>query len=1054
MDTIDDLVLVDQDELAKSIETKAEQALERRLRETEQKRLDKARAALAKARSKLVSLERQLPRAKISARRQLTAKIDDAKRELAARDQDIRDIEARIDGGTEAETEHDYLLRTGKITAFGTSQGFVGGSSVEKSHQQLHEPGINQLVIPKDDHDPKDDLSLMTTPIKSESPQVKEEEVSDEDEDLVESANDSGSAYESDGVVDAVSEPEEEYEVVVNDEIEGDGLEPLETPEPSTERNLDDGDIGRYRQRLHQWETSRRSLRTNPTTTIDDEPYLPHPTIEDAVLDNTFRLPGDIHPLLFDYQKTCVQWLWELYNQKTGGILGDEMGLGKTVQVILFLAGLHHLRILLKPILVVVPATVLAQWCNEFHRWWPPFRVVLLHAIGLGLNKVKHLEEEELEAFVAGETLDKERTNAGELVKLVFSDQGGSGVIITTYLGLRIYRRHLLGRQWGYAVLDEGHKIRNPNLMVLLLAKQIRTHNRLILLGTPIQNNLTELWLLFDFVYPGRLGTLPVFQQQFAVPINMGGYANATNVQVQAGYKCAVVLRDMINPYLLRRVKADVARDLPQKKEMVVFVKLTPQQRQLYSQFLGSEDLLSIMRGKRNVLYGVDILRKVCNHPDLVHQDVKRPKDYGAASRSGKMMLLALLLPQWQRQGHKTLLFCQTRQMLDILEQQLQGLTRDDGLAFGYLRMDGNTPIGVRQQLVDEFNTLAYLDVFLLTTKVGGLGVNLTGADRVIIFDPDWNPLTDVQARERAWRLGQTRDIVIYRLMTAGTIEEKIYHRQIFKTFLTNKILTDPKQKRLFKMNDLHDLFTLGDDDEKGTETADLFKLSEKQYAGTKERQLKRLDRDQDADHDDVLEVAGVAKMDNYEDGSAQDPENAEFFSLGVHLTLQHDDAVRPHEETLLAEHEANKVAQQAVAALKKLAKEARQNKVGTPTWTGKFGAYKGQFGAAKLAALGSKRLAPLELLLLALVLASLKRHKTPDTETDDDVVENPVLLKMVTYLRNQPGQFAPLKQVLAAAEVELVLKQEMLNVRSMLRAVALWDAAAKGWRLKSQFGE
>ena len=460
MDAIDDLVLVDQDELAKSIETKAEAALERRLRETEQKRLDKARAALAKARLKLLSLERQLPRAKISARRLLATKIDDARKELEAREQDIRDIERRIDGDDEGETEHDYLVRTGKITAFGTSQGFVGGETTEtKSHQQLHEPGINQTVDKR---------------VESQE-EVKEENeeeipIKQEDDGIVEVSDDSGSAYES-GNDASEPEDEEEYAVVVNDELD-ELREPLETPEPLTERNIDDGDMERYRIRLDHWETTRRALRVNPTTSPEDEPYLPHPTIEDAVLDNTFRLPGDIHPLLFDYQKTCVQWLWELYNQKTGGILGDEMGLGKTVQVISFLAGLHHLKIIQKPILVVVPATVLAQWCNEFHRWWPPFRVVLLHAIGLGITKKKLLEEDELEAFVNGELLEKETTNAGDLVKLVFNDQGGSGVIITTYLGLRIYRRHLLGRQWGYAVLDEGHKIRNPNLMVLLSANR------------------------------------------------------------------------------------------------------------------------------------------------------------------------------------------------------------------------------------------------------------------------------------------------------------------------------------------------------------------------------------------------------------------------------------------------------------------------------------------------------------------------------------------------------------------------------------------------------
>jgi DNA excision repair protein ERCC-6 len=374
-----------------------------------------------------------------------------------------------------------------------------------------------------------------------------------------------------------------------------------------------------------------------------------------------------------------------------------------------------------------------------------------------------------------------------------------------------------------------------------------------------MQNNLTELWSLFDFVFPGRLGTLPVFQAQFAVPINIGGYANATNIQVQTAYKCAVVLRDLINPYLLRRMKADVASDLPRKSEQVLFCKLTPVQRKAYEEFIGSNEMESIFAGKRQVLYGVDILRKICNHPDLVHRELYQKKPgyhYGAEEKSGKMKVVKALLELWKRQGHRTLLFSQTRQMLDILER----FVRDIG-GLQYRRMDGGTNIGIRQSIVDEFNTDQSIAVFLLTTRVGGLGINLTGADRVIIFDPDWNPSTDVQARERAWRLGQKREVTIYRLMTSGTIEEKIYHRQIFKQFLTNKILKDPKQRRFFKMNDLHDLFSLAGSETEGTETGDMFAGTEMSFKNNGTNTPRKRRRGED-DPDELKRVTGVSGVE------------------------------------------------------------------------------------------------------------------------------------------------------------------------------------------------
>jgi DNA excision repair protein ERCC-6 len=216
----------------------------------------------------------------------------------------------------------------------------------------------------------------------------------------------------------------------------------------------------------------------------------------------------------------------------------------------------------------------------------------------------------------------------------------------------------------------------------------------------------------------------------------MGGYANASNVQVQTAYKCAVVLRELISPYLLRRLKVDVAADLPSKSELVLFCKLTKIQKDEYEKFLESKQCAQILDGKLNSLFGIDILRKICNHPDLVDRaTLMHAKDYeyGKGAYSGKMQITKSLLQLWKQQGHRTLLFAQTRQMLDILEHFVKSFQD-----FNYRRMDGNTAIQHRQELVDEFNRDTSIDVFLLTTKVGGLGVNLTGADRVVIFDPDW----------------------------------------------------------------------------------------------------------------------------------------------------------------------------------------------------------------------------------------------------------------------------------------------------------------------------
>uniref|UniRef100_A0A493TYK8 ERCC excision repair 6, chromatin remodeling factor n=1 Tax=Anas platyrhynchos platyrhynchos TaxID=8840 RepID=A0A493TYK8_ANAPP len=496
----------------------------------------------------------------------------------------------------------------------------------------------------------------------------------------------------------------------------------------------DDGDEDYYKQRLRRWQKERLKDKEHQVAEEGSDE-------SDTEFEEGFKVPGFLFKKLFKYQQTGVRWLWELHCQQAGGILGDEMGLGKTIQIIAFLAGLSYSKIRtrgsnyryqgLGPTVIVCPATVMHQWVKEFHTWWPPFRVAILHETGSYTNKK---------------------------VKLIREIASCHGILITSYSYIRLMQDNIHSYDWHYVILDEGHKIRNPNAAVTLACKQFRTPHRIILSGSPMQNNLKELWSLFDFIFPGKLGTLPVFMEQFSVPITMGGYSNASPVQVKTAYKCACVLRDTINPYLLRRMKADVkmSLSLPDKNEQVLFCRLTDEQRQVYQNFIDSKEVYQIL--------------------------------------SGDM------------------------QMLQILE----AFVRDR--SYSYLRMDGTTTIASRQPLITRYNEDKSIFIFLLTTRVGGIGVNLTGADRVIIYDPDWNPSTDTQARERAWRIGQKKQVTVYRLLTAGTIEEKIYHRQIFKQFLTNRVLKDPKQRRFFKSNDLYELFTLSSPDvSQGTETSAIF---------------------------------------------------------------------------------------------------------------------------------------------------------------------------------------------------------------------------------------
>lgn len=492
-------------------------------------------------------------------------------------------------------------------------------------------------------------------------------------------------------------------------------------------------------------------------------------------------------------------------------------------------------------VIIIAPATMLRHWMQELAVWSPGLRRILIHKSGEtdGLTReVSGMFLRRLDKWLKRAREDRVNEAIDEKDYEEYDEDvfcGTGYVVVTTYDAIRRNPDTWTNHSWNYVVMDEGQKIRNPDAEVTLACKRFRTPHRLLLSGTPIQNDLRELWSLFDFVFPGRLGTLPTFEAEFADPIKRGGYTNASPMQVQLAYRCALVLRDLINPYLLRRQKKDVKEvsRMPGKTEQVLFCRLSGRQRTMYESYLRSDDVRNAMRGSNQTFKAITVLRKICNHPDLVagatrqayeaflqngyvnghdsssssDEDDSDEDEFDESdnliSRSGKLEVLAKILPLWKRQGHRVLIFCQWTKMLSLIER----FVTIQGWKFG--RLDGKTNIASRQRLVDSFNNDETYFGMLLTTRTGGVGLNLTGANRIILYDPDWNPQTDAQARERAWRFGQKKEVTVYRLITAGAIEERIYHRQIFKNAISSAVLVDPKQRRLFSQKDLRDLFTL-----------------------------------------------------------------------------------------------------------------------------------------------------------------------------------------------------------------------------------------------------
>jgi DNA excision repair protein ERCC-6 len=519
-------------------------------------------------------------------------------------------------------------------------------------------------------------------------------------------------------------------------------------------------------------------------------PSVPVPsatTVDESVdVDEGLKCPRWLWEALYPYQQEGLRWLWDLRRQKQGGVLADDPGLGKTVQTIAFLAALHHSGHLKATkgkgsqsgVLVVCPATLAIQWKKEINLWYPPLPVKVLHQPEGGSGR-----EEAVRNSCAPQQ-----------------------VTVTTYETLRLVADALVEVPWTVVILDEGQKIRNPNSLVTLAAKRFTTPHRIVLSGSPVQSGLTDLWSLLDFARPGRLGTLPVFMEEIARPIETVGALPADQVgkpgtlaRAAAAYQTATALRELIQPCILRRSKEEVMAtvQLPHKEEHVLLCHLSAEQYAAYLGFLQSQRAKQLRSNSRRpdpgqAMYAISVFRRLCNHPDMLIQGLDRDnkelqplvhKIPWSFDRSGKMVVLSSAMKTWHAEGHRVLVFVQTQQMSEVIQVWL----RQAG--YTHLRLDNKTPVQRRLETIEEFNKNQECFAMVLTTRIGGVGLNIIGADRVVLFDPDWNPMTDVQARERAWRIGQRKDVLVYRLILAGTVEEKIYQRQVGKHHHSEKVM-------------------------------------------------------------------------------------------------------------------------------------------------------------------------------------------------------------------------------------------------------------------------
>jgi len=477
-----------------------------------------------------------------------------------------------------------------------------------------------------------------------------------------------------------------------------------------------------------------------------------------------------------DYQLQGLNWMIHLYDNGINGILADEMGLGKTLQTISLLGYLHEFRGITGPHLVIVPKSTLHNWMNEFKRWCPVIRARKFH----GNQEERNQQKEEL------------------------ISPGKFDVCVTSYEMVIKEKGHLKKFHWRYIIIDEAHRIKNENSLLSRVIRMFHSNYRLLITGTPLQNNLHELWALLNFLLPDVFSSAEKFDEWFQI--------DSDSQKDEAVHQ----LHKLLRPFLLRRVKAEVEKGLPPKKETILKIGMSEMQLKWYKNLM-QKDIDAINgAGERSRLLNIVMqLRKCCNHPYLFQGAEPGPPfttDMHLIENAGKMVLLDKLLPRLKEKGSRVLIFSQMTRLLDILEDYM--LFR----GHQYCRIDGNTSGEDREQSIDAYNAPnSEKFAFLLSTRAGGLGINLYTADIVILYDSDWNPQVDLQAMDRAHRIGQKKEVHVYRFCSENSIEEKVIEKAYKKLKLDALViqqgrLQDAGGNKSVKKEDLLDMVRNGAD--------------------------------------------------------------------------------------------------------------------------------------------------------------------------------------------------------------------------------------------------
>lgn len=542
-----------------------------------------------------------------------------------------------------------------------------------------------------------------------------------------------------------------------------------------------------------------------------DPKKIPVHVVVDPILCNVLR----------PHQREGVKFMYDCVTGKNGEFCGcinaDEMGLGKTLQCVTLVWTLLRQSPECKPTIIkaviVCPASLVKNWYNEFGKWLGN-RVNCL-AIA---NESREKTIESLRFFMANQ-----------------SSRSGAPIVIISYETFRMHAEILNSSPVGMVLCDEGHRLKNCENQTYLALMGLQTSRRVLLSGTPIQNDLTEYFSLVNFVNKGLLGTPPEFRKNFESKILQGQESDSTEEQRQKAQEKRKELNAIVDKCMIRRTAALLTKYLPVKFEMVVCVKLTEVQTKIYKDFIKSDMIRKSLqqsesskpadKGGQTALSNITTLKKLCVHPELIVDKIQNRESgfenaEGHLSEAcknwysdrdvmpalgGKIFLLDVMLAALKSTDDKIVLVSNYTQTLDFIQK----LCRKRGYTF--CRLDGSMSIKKRGKIVEDFNKPdSDQFIFMLSSKAGGCGLNLIGANRLIMFDPDWNPANDEQAMARVWRDGQTKPCYIYRFIATGTIEEKIFQRQTHKKALSNAVVDNEDDgERHFSTNELKELFKL-----------------------------------------------------------------------------------------------------------------------------------------------------------------------------------------------------------------------------------------------------